>query len=144
VFEIGKIQELNVDIQQQKNSYDKENGAVQEYLKKINASTEKAAAIEKLKLKKRVDYNTAVGEPERLKLLIEQIENQARELERDASTLSGDIRVKEEELNAVQKEKALAQQEIEGLGFKLDSFRIAIEKRKANIDDIQRAQDIER
>lgn len=140
----AKIEELKGDIDKQQDTYAKENAAVQDYLKKIEEATAKIAAIDKQKLKKRALYSQAMGEPERLKSSIEMIESVAKDLQHETDELFEQIKKHEAEHNALQNDRKISMAEIEELGFKEENFRLAIAKRKTNIDDINRAREVEK
>jgi chromosome segregation ATPase len=138
-----KIDELKADIERQQELYAKETTASAEYAEKIEASNKAIALLEKDKLKKRAACQTAMGEPERLKTNITLIESVARDLEEEAAKLAEDIRAKEGELAQAQEGRRRTNADIEELGVKLENFRLAIAKRKSNLDDFKRAREIE-
>ena len=57
------IEELKQDISKQDETYAKEDGAVQDYMRKMDEGTKQIASIEKAKLSKRAQYNQAMVTP---------------------------------------------------------------------------------
>jgi len=139
----AKIDELKGDIERQQELYAKETAASAEYQDKIEQCNKSIALLEKDKLKKRAACQTAMGEPDRLKTNITLIESVARDLEEEAAKLAEDIRAKENELAMAQEARRRTNADIEELGVKLENFRLAIAKRKSNLDDFKRAREIE-
>jgi hypothetical protein len=138
-----KIDELKSEIEKQQEMYNKEGQASNEYTEKIEASNRAIAQLEKDKIKKRAAFQTAMGEPERLKTNITLIESVAKDLEEESNKLLEEIKAKEAELAAHQEARRSTNTEIEELGVKLENFRLAIAKRKTNLDDFKRAREIE-
>lgn len=139
----SKIEELKSEIEKQQEMYNKETAASVEYQEKIDASNRAIAALEKEKLKKRAAFQTATGEPERLKTNITLIESVAKDLEEESNKLLEEIKSKEAELGTHQEARRQTNNDIEELGVKLENFRLAIAKRKTNLDDFKRAREIE-
>ena len=139
----AKIDELKGEIDRQQEMYNKESIASGEYQDKIDAANRAIAALEKEKLKKRAAFQTATGEPERLKTNITLIESVARDLEEESNKLQEEIKAREAELGVHQESRRSTNGEIEELGVKLENFRLAIAKRKTNLDDFKRAREIE-
>lgn len=138
-----KIEELKTEIEKQQEMYNKEVGASNEYTEKIESSNRAIAQLEKEKIKKRAAYQTAMGEPERLKTNITLIESVAKDLDEESAKLADEILAKETELSTHQEARRATNTEIEELGVKLENFRLAIAKRKTNLDDFKRAREIE-
>lgn len=134
----AKIIELKGDIKDQEASYEKENQAVAEYTEKIEQAQADITSIDKEKIKKRAQYNQAVGEPERLKSNIEMIENIAKDLQADADNLLKNIKEYEHKINDLSKDKMTASQTIEQLKVKEVQLQQEIGKKKACIEDRER------
>jgi len=134
----SKIGELKQDIKDQEASYEKENQAVVEYTEKIEKAQADITAIDKEKIKKRAQYNQAVGEPERLKSNIEMIENIAKDLQNDADMLLNNITDYEHKINQLSKEKMTATSMIEQMKVKEVQLQQEIGKKKACIEDRER------
>ena len=139
----NKIEELKQEIEKQQELYNKEGAASSEYIEKIEQSNRAIAQLEKDKIKKRAAFQTAMGEPERLKANIQLVESVAKDLEEESAKLLEEIKGKETELAGLQEQRRNTEGEIEELGVKLENFRLAIGKRKANLDDFKRAREIE-
>lgn len=139
----AKIEELKLEIDKQQELHNKEAAAASDYQDKIESSNRQIAQLEKDKMKKRAAYQTAMGEPDRLKINSALIESRAKDLEDEAAKLLGEIQGKEGELSLQLESRRATNNEIEELGVKLENFRLAIAKRKTNLDDFKRAREME-
>lgn len=140
----AKMAEIKQDIEQQQKAFKKENVSMLEYEAKISEARMSVDQIDLKKTEKRSEWNQAQGEPERLKNHIETIEVTARTLQSEADQLLTRIREEERKLNEVQTAREATRSEIEELGFKEENFRLAILKRKNNIDEILRTKEMEK
>lgn len=133
-----RIKDLKEDIKQQEESHEKENQAVTDYLAKIEEAQTHITKLDKEKIKKRAQYNQAVGEPERLKSNIEMIENIAKDLQNDADQLQASIEDFEKVIKELNQDKMTTTNKIEDLKVKEVELQQDIGKRKLYIEDRER------
>lgn len=146
----AQIEELKKDIETQNAAYASESKGVTEFLAKIDETQNEITLIDKQKIKKRSQYNQAVGEPERLKSNIELIENMAKDLSNEADRLTNKIKDHERQINEIADEKLRLNTTLKEIEVRDAQHQATIGKRMAYIEDreidlqneLLRAQDI--
>jgi len=139
----AKIDELKQEIEKQTELYNKEQAAANEYAQRIEAAQKQIGVLEKEKLKKRSQVSTAQGEPDRLKTNISLIESVAHDLNDECMKLAEEMSAREVELSRHQDARRATNSAIEELGVKLENYRVAISKRRGNLEEFRRAYEME-
>jgi uncharacterized small protein (DUF1192 family) len=137
------IANIKQEILEQHSLYEKESNNSIDYQYKGDQINERITWLDQEKIKTRAILQQTQAEPERIKTNIIMIDNVIVEMNNENNKLNASIEEAESSLNSVSEKRRKINQQIEQYGIKLENFRLAIAKRKTNLDDIKRAREIE-